>query len=431
MSYRYINIKRMNEEKFKKTLGISRENFTMLLRILYKYNSNDFKSRNFKLTIIERLALALEYLIDPLSSIHIGKPYGLRKEGVWYSVRWVWRHLGMDLNILAYIKTQDVPIDDFLSETNYLSIITKEDSEKEIGFTEGRFKNLLKLFIAAFKTTSKEEIYHIYAKKIDNKIPPQPIEVKNNNIDISNKFDSNNYDSKFIQADYISNLYGIKYRNIEIKIENLQDEYDYKIAFGLSKAMFYEILAMIHVQTRPRKITKEKALIMALESFKWNLSDKDLEAKYYISEIDIKRYITQIRKDISLNEKFAPILLPNFTPLIEDQVSDAKIFVEKGKLERMLTIVSNMSRLRKCYTITLKDRVLILLKYIILHKSHQELAKEYNISASSVQHIIRNLNKEFMRYPELKYPGLWLHNRDQKEYAWKVHIFQHEALIIR
>jgi hypothetical protein len=444
----------MKDNAFAETLGVTRDTFTELLRILYKYDNKNFKSKNFKLTITERLSLALEYILDPLAGIYIGKAYGLRREGVWYCVRWVWRHLSMDPYIINSSLGNNIPIDDFLSAKSYLEVFALDDIyfEKKIGFPENTFKRILKTYIVAFQYASQRKIYHIYAKErlesqeaSHNILFVENTYTKQQYVDLEQRAAKERNDPELLSNaqnkemqphillsinDPLQLLYAIKYENIAIKLDFLQDNTDYKIAFGMDKMLFDELLLLLESQNT-KKQSKEcsdiKALIITLEFLQRNRDIQTLADKYYLNR-DLARKITnETKKILEQSRAFSDLLnisadtnLSN--PLHPSINSISGILSEKFNI--MLSILDKMPGIRKSAEISNSVRLQILLEHIIHSQSHSNLAKRYNMSAASIQHIIRLLDREFLKHPELKYPGLYRKNQDIAEYEWNLHLFK-------
>ena len=88
---KFIQLRRLPDEQFKRMTGVQRSTFTMMVDILVRADT-DKKLRGGranKLRIEDRLLMALEYLREYRTYFHIAQSYGLSESTAYKTCRWV------------------------------------------------------------------------------------------------------------------------------------------------------------------------------------------------------------------------------------------------------------------------------------------------------------------------------------------------------
>ena len=91
---KFDNLKRMDEDKFRRITGIKRSTFDKMVEILSiaqekKKATRGPGGRPFQLSIENRLLMALEYLREYRTYAHIAASYGLSETRVFENIRWI------------------------------------------------------------------------------------------------------------------------------------------------------------------------------------------------------------------------------------------------------------------------------------------------------------------------------------------------------
>lgn len=88
---RYDNIKKLDEEKFRRLTGIKKKTFEKMVEILreahIKKKSKGGRKNN--LEIEDMLLMSLEYMREYRTYFHIGQTYGLAESNAYKTIKWV------------------------------------------------------------------------------------------------------------------------------------------------------------------------------------------------------------------------------------------------------------------------------------------------------------------------------------------------------
>lgn len=88
---KYDQIKELKGEKFRRLTGVKRETFFKMVDILEVADALKKKrgGRKNKLTIEDRLLMALEYLREYRTYFHISQSYGLAESTTFDTIKWI------------------------------------------------------------------------------------------------------------------------------------------------------------------------------------------------------------------------------------------------------------------------------------------------------------------------------------------------------
>lgn len=95
---KYMKIKRLKEEAFRRATGVKKSTFEVMLEILETAHEARRKKGGpkSKLTVADRLLLTLEYLREYRTYLHIGLAYGVSESQACRIHRWVEKELMKD-----------------------------------------------------------------------------------------------------------------------------------------------------------------------------------------------------------------------------------------------------------------------------------------------------------------------------------------------
>ena len=88
---KYDTIKNYTEEEFRRLSGVKRSTFEKMLSILEEAEQKK-KARGGKpntLPIEERLLMALEYLREYRTYVHVGSSYGISESSCYRNIKWI------------------------------------------------------------------------------------------------------------------------------------------------------------------------------------------------------------------------------------------------------------------------------------------------------------------------------------------------------
>ena len=88
---KYEEIKQYSEEEFRRLTGVKKRTFAFMVEILVEAVSNRYRKagRKTRLSIEDRLLMALEYLREYRTYFHLGNSYGLSESACYRSCKWV------------------------------------------------------------------------------------------------------------------------------------------------------------------------------------------------------------------------------------------------------------------------------------------------------------------------------------------------------
>lgn len=88
---KYKSIKMLPPRYFRRLTGVKRETFEKIVEVLEKARNHRYRKagRKGKLSIEDKLLMALEYLREYRTYFHLGKSYGLSESACYRSCRWV------------------------------------------------------------------------------------------------------------------------------------------------------------------------------------------------------------------------------------------------------------------------------------------------------------------------------------------------------
>lgn len=92
---KYEELRKFTSKQFRRLTGVKRETFDVMVNILLEEESNHRSSRRNKagrrsrLSIEDRLLMALEYLREYRTYFHLGTSYGLSESACYRACKWV------------------------------------------------------------------------------------------------------------------------------------------------------------------------------------------------------------------------------------------------------------------------------------------------------------------------------------------------------
>lgn len=88
---KYEELKDFSPEKFRRLTGVKRETFAAMVLILIEAQNNRYRKAGRKglLSIEDKLLMALEYLREYRTYLHLGCSYGLSESACYRACRWV------------------------------------------------------------------------------------------------------------------------------------------------------------------------------------------------------------------------------------------------------------------------------------------------------------------------------------------------------
>jgi hypothetical protein len=88
---KYESFKILPQKHFKRLTGVKCETFEKMIRVLEKEKNKRYRKagRRGRLSIEDKLLMALEYLREYRTYFHLGKSYGLSESACYRSCRWV------------------------------------------------------------------------------------------------------------------------------------------------------------------------------------------------------------------------------------------------------------------------------------------------------------------------------------------------------
>lgn len=88
---KYDEIKKLSAEEFRRLTGIKEETFKRMTQILREAESKKKAQggKPNKLSIEDRLLMALEYLREYRTYFHIAKSYGMSESACYRNIRWI------------------------------------------------------------------------------------------------------------------------------------------------------------------------------------------------------------------------------------------------------------------------------------------------------------------------------------------------------
>jgi len=88
---KYEELKEYSSEKFRRLTGVKRETFAAMVHILLAAQNSRYRKsgRKGRLSIEDKLLMALEYLREYRSYLHLGCSYGLSESACYRACRWV------------------------------------------------------------------------------------------------------------------------------------------------------------------------------------------------------------------------------------------------------------------------------------------------------------------------------------------------------
>jgi len=89
--YKYERIKNFKETSFRRLVGVKKETFNKMLEVL---ETSDYKRKRGggpknKLSLADRLLMALEYLREYRTYFHLGESFGVSESACYRTCRWV------------------------------------------------------------------------------------------------------------------------------------------------------------------------------------------------------------------------------------------------------------------------------------------------------------------------------------------------------
>ena len=91
MAERYVKLKDIKDDQFRRLTGVKRQTFNRMLEILQEafQRKMAFGGRKPKLSVADMLLLALEYLREYRTYFHIAKSYEVSESAAYRMSRWV------------------------------------------------------------------------------------------------------------------------------------------------------------------------------------------------------------------------------------------------------------------------------------------------------------------------------------------------------
>lgn len=88
---KYEKIKNLRDEKFRRLTGVRKRTFNKMLEVLKKadYKRKRLGGPKNKLSLEDRLLMALEYLREYRTYFHLGQSYGISESACYRSCRWI------------------------------------------------------------------------------------------------------------------------------------------------------------------------------------------------------------------------------------------------------------------------------------------------------------------------------------------------------
>lgn len=88
---KYEELEEISAEKFRRLTGVKRETFAAMVLILRAAQNSRYRKagRKGRLSIEDKLLMALEYLREYRTYLHLGCSYGLSESACYRSCRWV------------------------------------------------------------------------------------------------------------------------------------------------------------------------------------------------------------------------------------------------------------------------------------------------------------------------------------------------------
>lgn len=88
---KYEGLENFSAEKFRRLTGVKRETFKEMVKILLAERGNRYRraGRKGTLSIEDKLLMALEYLREYRTYLHLGCSYGLSESACYRACRWV------------------------------------------------------------------------------------------------------------------------------------------------------------------------------------------------------------------------------------------------------------------------------------------------------------------------------------------------------
>jgi hypothetical protein len=88
---KYENLKQKNDKEFRRITGVKRKTFEKMVEILTEAQKGKKTrgGRPNKLTIEDRLLMALEYIREYRTYAHIGASYGLSESNAYQTITWI------------------------------------------------------------------------------------------------------------------------------------------------------------------------------------------------------------------------------------------------------------------------------------------------------------------------------------------------------
>ncbi len=88
---KYEQIKKLEEEKFRRLTGVKKETFDKMISILQEaeIKKKAKGGRNSKLSIENRLLMALEYIREYRTYFHVSQSYGVSESTAYDTIKWI------------------------------------------------------------------------------------------------------------------------------------------------------------------------------------------------------------------------------------------------------------------------------------------------------------------------------------------------------
>jgi len=88
---KYEQIKDLEEEKFRRLTGVKKETFFKMLDIIKEADlkKKALGGRKNKLSIEDRLLMALEYIREYRTYFHVSQSYGLSESTTYDTIKWI------------------------------------------------------------------------------------------------------------------------------------------------------------------------------------------------------------------------------------------------------------------------------------------------------------------------------------------------------
>jgi hypothetical protein len=90
-SKKYNQIRKLSEINFRRLVGVKKETFTLMLKILQQAEKKQkaLGGKRNHLGLADRLLMSLEYLREYRTYFHMGRSYGLSESASYRNCRWV------------------------------------------------------------------------------------------------------------------------------------------------------------------------------------------------------------------------------------------------------------------------------------------------------------------------------------------------------